>query len=122
MKNPQIRALHAKSYKRYMCTPKGMAAARRASTIRKAIKVMALPAWQDKGEIGEFVSKCPTGYHIDHIIPLNGKNVCGLHVINNLQYLPAQENLSKSNGVDPLTLEANICVLPGYRSYIKTPY
>ena len=36
-------------------------------------------------------------WHIDHIIPLNGQKVSGLHVWNNLQVIPASVNLSKGN-------------------------
>lgn len=51
-------------------------------------------------EIADFMDKCPEGYHVDHIIPLNHPDVCGLHVPWNFQYLPANENVYKSNKFD----------------------
>ncbi len=66
---------------------------------RRAAKINATPSWTDLKEIKRFYENCPDGYHVDHITPLRGVRVCGLHVINNLQYLSAIENIKKSNKV-----------------------
>jgi len=36
-------------------------------------------------------------WHVDHVIPLKGKNICGLHVWNNFAVIPKVENLRKGN-------------------------
>lgn len=64
---------------------------------RKLLKISRVPAWADIDKIREIYNKCPLGYHVDHIVPIQGKNVSGLHVENNLQYLTAQDNLRKHN-------------------------
>lgn len=71
------------------------------SAKRRAIKKNATPKWANLESIKEIYRNCPEGYHVDHIIPLQGELVCGLHVENNLQYLTATENLSKGNKFIP---------------------
>lgn len=66
----------------------------------QASKRQSVPKWMTKNELDEivrFYKGCPKGFHVDHIIPLRGKNVSGLHVLRNLQYLRAEDNFSKSN-------------------------
>jgi hypothetical protein len=64
---------------------------------RKAIKIKATPKFANIEKIKEIYKNCPKGYQVDHIIPLQGKNVCGLHVEWNLQYLTEHDNKTKSN-------------------------
>lgn len=66
---------------------------------RRAEIQQAIPPWADLDKIKETYKKCPKGYHVDHIYPLNNPIMCGLHVENNLQYLTAKDNLTKSNKV-----------------------
>lgn len=40
-------------------------------------------------------------WHVDHIIPLKGRKVCGLHVWNNFAVIPATLNKRKSNSFHP---------------------
>ena len=71
--------------------------AKRRSSLKNAT-----PSWVDLSKIKTVYNKAKwleslTGlkYHVDHIIPLNGKNVCGLHCWNNLQILEDSINIKK---------------------------
>jgi hypothetical protein len=66
---------------------------------RRASKLNQTPKWADLKAIEQFYINCPKGYHVDHIIPLQGKNIRGLHTLDNLQYLPAIENIRKGNRI-----------------------
>lgn len=66
-------------------------------TLRRRIKGGRLLAKKHSKEITKFYANCPPDFHVDHIVPLNGKTVSGLHVPWNLQYLPAHENIRKGN-------------------------
>ena len=59
------------------------------------------PVWADLQAIVQFYKSCPPGHHVDHVLPLRGKLVSGLHVVQNLQYLPAKENMRKNNRYRP---------------------
>lgn len=74
------------------------------SASRRAIRIKATPSWSDKNKINEFYETANglsmiTGdwYHVDHIIPLKSKLVCGLHTHGNLRVITAKENLLKFN-------------------------
>lgn len=72
------------------------------STAWKKLLRKATPKWlsrAERKEIQKFYENRPEGYHVDHIIPIRGKSVSGLHVLWNLQYLPAEENMKKGNRV-----------------------
>lgn len=64
---------------------------------RRAAKLKRTPKWANLQAIQVIYANCPPGYHVDHIVPLRGHNVSGLHVEYNLQYLPASQNMSKGN-------------------------
>lgn len=66
----------------------------------------ATPAWFDKEKYNELIRlrnrnnfRYPMNapYHIDHIIPLQGQNVCGLHVHTNMRVIRGSDNVRKSN-------------------------
>lgn len=70
---------------------------------RRAAKLRATPGWVDQErincfyEIAQAYREAGIDCHVDHVVPLQGRRVCGLHVHENLQVIPAQVNRSKSN-------------------------
>jgi hypothetical protein len=64
---------------------------------RHAAKLRRIPPWADLSAIALFYAGCPPGHHVDHGVPLQAENASGLHVLENLQYLPATDNLRKQN-------------------------
>jgi hypothetical protein len=66
----------------------------------KTHRKFATPSWANLDKIKEIYYKCPVGYQVDHIIPLQGKLVSGLHIETNLQYLTCEDNNRKSNKYD----------------------
>ena len=62
---------------------------------QQAKRLKRVPPWSETEAIKAFYEACPEGYEVDHIIPLQGLFVSGLHVLGNLQYLPTLENRRK---------------------------
>jgi hypothetical protein len=74
---------------------------------RRMSELRCTPEWSESDKIKEVYKKSKwlesiTGlkYHVDHIVPLQGVNVCGLHVWANLQILEASLNCSKQHLVE----------------------
>lgn len=61
---------------------------------------VATPKWlteEDHNRIREIYASRGKDDSVDHIIPLKGKKVCGLHVPENLEVIPLIDNIKKSN-------------------------
>ncbi len=77
------------------------------SAKRRATKLQATPSWLTTAQLDEIknyyslasaiTKTSKISYHVDHIVPLQGKNVCGLHVPWNLQIITATDNVRKNN-------------------------
>jgi hypothetical protein len=75
-----------------------------AASKRREAVLHATPPWVDPVSFypiyrERVIKTRDTGvlHHVDHIVPLRGKKVSGLHVPWNLQVIPAVENLRKGN-------------------------
>lgn len=70
----------------------------------QAAKVNATPSWltaEHKAEMHKVYMQAKlSGKTVDHIVPIRGRNVCGLHVPWNLQLLTAEENSRKNNNFE----------------------
>jgi len=92
------------NYKRWQQNNRGYVNAYNSK--RRADEKAATPSWADLDKIKslynvaqyfDWISGGFVKHHVDHIVPLRGRNVCGLHVEHNLQILIDKDNLRKSN-------------------------
>jgi len=100
--NARARYTPQKRREKYLRIGRAVHAAYRAT--RRARQFNATPSWVDQDSMDAFyesarrVSECVSVQHeVDHIIPLQGKNISGLHVPENLQVLPISINRRKHN-------------------------
>lgn len=75
---------------------------RQKTMLRYAKKTQQTPNWLNKAHIAEiegFYVFCQIfkGFEVDHIVPINGKKVSGMHVPWNLQAITAKQNRAKGN-------------------------
>lgn len=71
---------------------------------RKATLLSRIPAWANADDIaavyaeaGRISRESGVRHEVDHIVPLQGRLVCGLHVAENLRVITAEENRRKGN-------------------------
>lgn len=74
------------------------------NALRRAARKGAIPQWANTEFMREVYDLARlrtklTGiqWHVDHIVPLRSRLVCGLHWERNLQVIPAKHNLQKNN-------------------------
>lgn len=85
--------------------------ARIKNALEAAKRRASKPRWADAKAIYEIYAEArrmtkETGIRmsVDHIYPIKGKNVCGLHVPENLQIIPLLDNIRKGNRFDKARL------------------
>lgn len=78
---------------------------------RRTAKMLAMCSWADNSAIAAIYESAirleqesGRAVHVDHVIPLQNKYVCGLHHEANLQILFMEDNVSKKNKFDPFVI------------------
>lgn len=108
--NPQQRrANKLAAYAKLNAKPERKAKQAFYQKTRECRKKMATPKWLTSTQLAHISAYYETAavlsaefgikFDVDHIIPIKGKSVCGLHVPCNLQVLEHRSNMSKGNRV-----------------------
>lgn len=91
----EARKINLKAYK---VTPVGAAYRKAQRLAYKERLVTQRPSWANLKAIREmYLEASRRGLEVDHVVPLKGTMVCGLHVEYNLQLLTPEENQAKRN-------------------------
>lgn len=97
--NPEYRVRYNTQYYKENRAKCILLALKRQAYIKKQSKIVSGLTQAYKTEIDALYDFCQVfaGYEVDHIVPLQGKCVTGLHVPWNMQILTVSENRRKSN-------------------------
>lgn len=97
----KLRAQNKERYYRYIDS------SRRKNSARSKRVRQATPTWLTQAQRNEILSvyeerdkvtnETGVKHHVDHEVPLKGRDVCGLHVPWNLRVLESMENFTKNN-------------------------
>jgi hypothetical protein len=101
---PDVKAIKKKARTAREQTEKGRAAKNALRGKRRAAELQRTPAWADHKVIARIYTLAVMAtelagfsYHLEHIYPLQGETVCGLHVHENLRWFEGRANCSKHN-------------------------
>ena len=109
LQRPYVQVQQAEAKRAWKLSPAGKASAAIYSRRRGGyLKQRALWGRED---VEAVYAEAAKSEHVDHIVPVNHPLVCGLHVPENLQVLPAKANLSKGNKI-PAELAHLVADLP----------
>lgn len=105
-RNPEYRKAYQQSESGKVANRKAVAKWNKAhpetaaanSMLRHASKLLRTPTWANLDAISIwYVVANEFGFEVDHVIPLRGELMSGLHVHTNLQLLTKHENMAKGN-------------------------